>query len=630
MKKLSIVPVLGAAFCFSLAAVAAEAVELDHDTSFTELKTTLLKRYEPLVKDFSSSEQGAMQTITLPEEESTLESWWRESVKTPLTGMQDYTALNMSNLYATTLDNSSQIKVFSALPLIRKTTIQEADGVFDTSLYLTGKYNSINEPVGDELKTGGPDRYEEKSGSLSLGLERKFLTGTKVALEHTFESYDSNSEYLDPEDQGISKTSATLTQPLLQGIGPDYNGAVEELAKIDYASSENELRRQIDSHLLEVTRSYWGLYMERSIYLQKQQLANKAAEIVAQMEERKDIDIEPSLLIRAKSQMFAHQLEADEAKFAILNAQSRIWALTNSPAFVNGSGLEYVTVEEPRHGLPQESMEAIFMTALRKRPEVEQSVRQLQSALWRHYRARNELLPQLDLFLQTYVKGLEGDYDHDGAYQDSWDEGNPSYSVGLRFGFPLMNNAAKAREMRKKLEIRQLQSQLDTTVANILLEAQISYREMVKYNMAMKRRYTVVETTKKEVENLTSRIDYLILQKQEYGGILYRLLDALERLNQAEKEFSASELTYNLALAQLQSAKGTLVEDSGVVIEETEENGYPVIKIHLRDGQAPVDKQTASLTGKLQAGAQAQGAGIKMQVSEKDAALYSALAVDVQ
>jgi outer membrane protein TolC len=293
--------------------------------------------------------------------------------------------------------------------------------------------------------------------------------------------------------------------------------------------------------------------------------------------------------------MFGHELAADEAQFAILNAQSRLWTLSNAPELLNESGLEYVTVQKPLHALPQESMEDIFMSALKNRPEIDQSLRQLESALLRHYRTKNELLPELDLFAQTYVKGLEGDYDHGEAWNESWDEGDPSYSVGLRLGFPLMNNGAKAREQRKKLEIRQLMNQLDTTVTNILLEAQISYRAMIKDNMAMKRRYAVVESTNNEIESLISRIDYLISKNEEYGSILYRLLDALERLNRAEIEFSISELTYNLSLVQLKSAKGTLVEESGVVIKETVEDDLPVNTINIGDTEMEKDHSPLSL-----------------------------------
>jgi outer membrane protein TolC len=617
MKKLSLLPAIGVTLLLSSLpmAIAAETGDIDHETSFEELKTKMLDRYRPLIEKFSGAEQVTMLAIdpTLSvgngpgTGEDTMVSWWHEKATVPLAGMKQYTETNIPNLYSMTLHNSSQVKVFGYLPLIRKTTIQEAEGEFDTSLYASAKYNDIDEPVGDDLRTGGPERYEEESGALSVGLERKFITGTTLSLEQGYESFDSNSTYLNPNEQGISKTSLTLTQSLLKGFGPDYNDAIKELAKIDYKSANSELKRQLDSHLLEVTRSYWGLYMERSLYLQKQRLADKTKEIVRKMEERKDIDVEASLLARAKSQMFGHQLAADEARFSILNAQSRIWTLTNAPELVNESGLEYVTVEKPLHALPQESMEDVFTTALKNRPEIEQSLHQLESALLRHYRTKNELLPELDLFAQTYVKGLEGDYDHSEAWNESWDEGDPSYSVGLRLSFPLMNNAAKAREMRKRLEVKQLTSQLDTTVTNILLEAQITYREMIKYNMAMKRRYAVVQSTNQEIDSLISRIDYLISKNEEYGSILYRLLDALERLNIAEMEFSTSELTYNLSLVQLKSAKGTLIDESGVMIEESEEEGLPETKINIdklktKEEQVPLslvpspelDKSTAS------------------------------------
>lgn len=605
MKKLCLLPAIGVTLFLTTAslAVAGESVEFDHETGFEKLKENLLTRYTPLIRKFSGAEQVTMLTIDpsmsggngSDSTDDTLVSWWHEKATAPLAGTQQYAETDIPNLYATTLHNSSQVKVFSYLPLIRKTTIQEAEGEFDTSLYASGKYNNIDEPVGDELRTGGPERYEEESGALNVGLERKFITGTTLALEQSYESFDSNSTYLSPTEQGISKTSLTLTQPLLKGFGPDYNGAIEQLAKIDYESANSELKRQLDSHLLEVTRSYWGLYMERSLYLQKQRLAEKTKEIVRQMEERKGIDVEPSLLARAKSQMFGHELAADEAQFAILNAQSRIWTLSNAPELVNEAGLEYVTVEKPRHVLPQESMEDVFMTALQNRPEIEQSLHQLESALWRHYRTKNELLPELDLFAQTYVKGLEGDYDHGEAWNESWDEGDPSYSIGLRLSFPLVNNAAKARELRKKLEVKQLMSQLDTTVTNILLEAQISYREMIKYNMAMKRRYAVVQSTNNEIESLISRIDYLISKNEEYGSILYRLLDALERLNRAEMEFSTSELTYNLSLVQLKSAKGTLIDESGVVIKETEEDELPKNNINIGDIEREKAQEPISL-----------------------------------
>ncbi len=109
--------------------------------------------------------------------------------------------------------------------------------------------------------------------------------------------------------------------------------------------------------------------------------------------------------------------------------------------------------------------------------------------------------------------------------------------------------------------------------------------------MAMKRRYAMVQSTNNEIESLISRIDYLISKNEDYGSILYRLLDALERLNRAEIDFSTSELTYNLSLVQLKSAKGTLIDESGVVIKETEEDEMPKNNINIGDTEMEKDHE---------------------------------------
>lgn len=574
---------------------ALDPVVMDTDVGYAELKGHLLGRYTALIDQLTAGEVAnlaALKASSAPNpataaDDATFSPWWQAGVTAPLAALAKTENGQLDQLFAQALQYSSQMKVFADLPLIRRTTIQEADGDFDTRLFAEGSITDIDEPVGDKLRTGGPDRYNEDSTGLAFGLRRKFLPGTEVKLEQQFNRYDNNSEYLDPHDQARTRTGISLTQPLLKGFGPDYNRAPENLAKIDSASANQELRRQMNSHLLEITRSYWGLYMERSIYLQKQRLAEKTEEIFRKMEGRVAIDVQPSLLSRAKSQTLAHRLDADEAKFAILNAQSRLWALVNDPALADPQGLELVTSEQPRHDLPAETMAALLATTLANRPEIDQSINQIQSAALRHYQSINELFPDLHLYAEAYTSGLKGDYDSEEAFQQQWDEGDPSYNVGLRFEFPLANNAAKARAERKKIEIRQLINQLDTTVTNVLLEAQISYREVVKNHMAMARRYAVMKSTEEEISDLISRIDVQLAKSEEYGAILYQLLDALERLNTAELDFSASELTYNLSLYNLQSVKGVLLADNKIQVREDRQDDLPINHLELFDGKPP-------------------------------------------
>lgn len=580
---------LGCLISFTLLCRPAPAVDheiMDTGISYEDLKDHLLQRYTPIVEKLAAGEEASIKALTEqpaaaqpPAAPAAISPWWQAAVATPLAGMPAVADGEIDRLFAKTLQYSSQMKVFSDLPLIRRTTIEEADGEFDTRLFADGHLSDIDEPVGDKLKTGGPDRYLEEASGVSFGARRKFLPGTEIEVKQQFNRYDNNSEFLDPQDQAQTRTGITLTQPLLKGVGPTYNAVPENLAKIDTASAGKEFQRQMTGHLLEVARAYWSLYMERSIYLQKDALAKKTGEIYQKMQERVSIDVQPSLLARVKSQMLAHKLDAEQARFAIFNAQSRLWALVNDPELVNENGLELVTRQQPLHQLPMESMQAILESALKNRPEIDQSIAQIQSAVLRHYQSHNEILPDLDLYAGAYASGLQGDYDQGAAFEQEWDEGDPSYNVGLRFEFPLFNTAARSRLDRKKIEIRQLVNQLDTTVTNVLLEAQVSYREMIKYHMAMSSRYEVMTATTAEITDLLNRIDIQLADSEDYSSILYQLLDAQERLNEAEVNFSTSELTYNLALYQLKNVKGTLLADSRVEVKEEEEEDLPVYRL---------------------------------------------------
>ncbi|HEB68977.1 MAG TPA: TolC family protein [Desulfobulbus sp.] len=565
---------------------------------YQELRKKLFDRYSTIIVKMEQAESGytsifsgtsdqglSLDEGSMPEGFS---PWWQSRVNNQLNTSVPNIAADVTTLFTKALQYSSQIKVFSDLPLIRETTIQEAEGPYDFRLFAEGRLTDLDEPVGDDLKTGGPMRYEEHSKNLAYGLRKKFLAGTEVELKQNIGDMDTNSTFFNPEDQARSGTYLTIKQPLLKRFGIAYNRSPIDLATIDHSIAGEELRRNVESHLLEVTRAYWGLYMERSLLLQKEQLAQKSLKIYQQMQQRTDMDVDRSLLARAKSQVSAHKLAAMQAEYAMLNAQSRIRALVNDPAMLSASGMEMVTRQLPSHKLFDVSFDKALQTTLKNRPEVAQAIKHIQSAYLRLQRSENELMPDLDLFFQTYVKGLEGDYEYGTAYSNQFDEGGPSYVAGLRFEFPLGNNGAEARNLRKKLEIRQLLHQLDTTVENVLLETQVSYRELVKNYRSMVQSYQIMRSDDEEVKALLARIDYLLTKNDPYGDVLYRLLDANERLTDSEELFAKSELTYNYSQYNLYRAMGILVSTSDINFEEQTKDtadGLPVM--HVRKNADP-------------------------------------------
>lgn len=572
---------------YTLAVNAAAESDLDYQ----ELHDRLLQRYTPLVDQVIRAEENFSSMFTQDRVASALPPgfapWWQEQVSSHLNKNIAALDTDVTALFTMAVQTSSQIRVFSDLPLIRETTIQEAEGPFDWRIFADGSLTDLDEPVGDDLKTGGPLRYEENSGDLAYGVRKKFVTGTEVEVKQNIGGLDTNSIYFNPSDQARTGTYLTISQPLLKRFGIAYNRSGIDLATIDHGIALDEFRRNMESHLLEVSRAYWGLYLERSLLVQRNSLAQRSQKILEQMESRAGMDVQASLLARARSMASAHELAAMQAEYAVRNAQSRINALVNDPKLLQAGGLELVTAQQPSNTLLDIPFAKVIETTLENRPEMAQAIKHIQAAAIRLDNSSNELLPDLDLFFQTYVKGLEGDYRYGTAYNNQFDEGGPSYIAGLRFEYPLGNNGAEARNLRKKIEIRQQLHQLDTTVNNILLEAQVSYRELIKNYRSMVQSYQILRADEEEVKSLMAQIDLMLTRNDPYGDVLYRLMDASERLTESEELYAKSELAYNYATYNLYRAMGVLVKENKLEpTQATDTDELPVMLIGTEQAQA--------------------------------------------
>ena len=103
--------------------------------------------------------------------------------------------------------------------------------------------------------------------------------------------------------------------------------------------------------------------------------------------------------------------------------------------------------------------------ALDHRPEIDNLLEQIQAASVRLNVARNQVLPMLNLILDTYVNGLTGNYELGRSYGNQYSAGAPSYTAGLVFEVPLGNRRARAAERQRQLELAKLTSELRAATA---------------------------------------------------------------------------------------------------------------------------------------------------------------------
>ena len=496
------------------------------------------------------------------------DSWWVTPALTQLRPNARPIRISMESAIVRALAHSPQIRVFSELPLIRRTAITEAEAAFDWRTFLDSQWEDVSEPVGNSLTVGGGrDRYDNHDLSVSGGFRRRTALGGEFEVAQEFGHQTTNSTFFIPNPQGTSRLTLGFTQPLLRGSGKIYNQSLTCLARIDKDVAESEFLRQLQSHLIEVSRAYWALYLERGLYVQKSESYHRAKEIFTRLEARRNIDVSESQLTSVRASVTERRAELLRSRMAIKNAESRLRTLTGDPNLGTSEEAELIPQDRPGLAGIHTTIEQAMSDAARFRPEVSAALKKLKAGAVRCGMTKHELLPVLNLVTKTYVAGLQ--YNDPGkAFFRSFTDGSPSYTVGLQFEVPLGRRAARARHERRRLEQRQLKHEYESVLASIRLEVETAVRELETSLQEMDAKGEAVKARKAQLNALKQRWEMLPGQDLSANLALVNLLTSQEKLTAAEHEHLKAIMTYNLAVITLKRVRGTLLQEEGVSVTE--------------------------------------------------------------
>lgn len=518
---------------------------------------------------------------------------WKQEARNPLLPGQPK-KITLEELYIQAIAHSTQIKVFSDVPLIRETAIQEAEGVFDTRGFLESAYEYTNDPVSSLLETGVANgRFIQKEFRNEAGIRKRVATGADVTVSQQFGFIDNNSEYLVPNPQGTARLKLSIVQPLLRGAGIAYNNAIIDIAKIDTEAANHEQVRQAESHLLEICRSYWTLYFARVSYIRRQHYYDAARKIYDELAARGDVDTMKGQLMRAKSAVAFRESDLANAQMEIANAQDRIRTLVNSPDLADMGAPELIPVDKVFAQKYPVNYQLAARRAIMQRPEVLQAILQIRAAGVRVHMAKNEILPQLNLILEGYVAGVDDNRNMAGAWGNQYNQGAPGALVGVSIEWPFENNAAEARLARRRLEMRQQFSQLKTTIDTVLLEVKASVREVETAWKDYSAKLRSVQAARADLEQFTARReidtqsapDANNANNRSQSWYLDEWLNTQSRLEYAEQDFARVATIYQVAVVNLERAQGNLLKYEDIsIVRTTDDQNLPLLELRKNGG----------------------------------------------
>jgi len=486
----------------------------------------------------------------------------------------------LTDTYGEALQYSHQIKSFSEIPAIRETSIQEAYGQFDMTAFIDGRYGRTDEPTSSTLTTGSANpkaRFQQDLRESEVGLRKKLMNGSEVSISNRLSTLNNNSQFLNPNPQSGSEVVLSLSHPLLKGGGYHYNTAGIKIALLDSKMGVTEYVRQLEQYLMEISRTYWGVYLARANFVQKNLAVDQTSRIVKQLEERAAVDPEAnaSELLRARSSIAQRNAALIRAEMSIRLAEDRLRSLVSGPDFALGKSTEIIPCSRPILAAPQEDVREVARAAIANRPELLETFYQAQAAGIRRDLSKNELLPTLNLITEVSMSGLGLGRRLGEAWSDQF-VNQAGGLIGFSFEVPLENNFAKARKTRRDHELRQQLHNIKTTVDNLALEAIVAYRELQTSYRDMQGKYQTALATREEIKQLESRLN-IDAAGNSVGYQLQLILDALDRNQAAEEAFLVAVVTYNVTFTSLDKARGSLLKRHDVGVFRTKQDGLSTI-----------------------------------------------------
>lgn len=473
------------------------------------------------------------------------------------------------------LENNRDIKIEKENVVVSEGEITFQTGAFDPILNINSFYNNGETPTVNTFIPSGTVNQEQFG--IEGNVEGRFSTGTfydVFNISSTRTETDSPLDDLSPS--WFNDVTFSIGQNLLRNFGVDVNNAFVITARRSNQISMKEFENVVTNVLLEVERRYWLLVAAR----QNLELERKALELAEDLQKRNQIQVEvgvlpPVAVTQAKSEVAARELDVIVAENTLQASEDN---LKNVLAMDLSQPIN--ATDEPTTEVFQFNEQESLEEAYEKRPEIEQAKLEIENrqTLKKYY--SNQRLPTFSVEGSVNLQGLGGDENPDRLSFEGEPEPIPSRFLGSSeafsqifgadfttwqvlgvFSFPIFNRAARGEYVKATAELDRSEIVLKKTQDDVALDVKSAVREIENSLRAIDAARVSVELAKEVVINEQERLNVGI-------GTTRLVLEAQRDLIDAGVREITAIANYNIALAELERAKGTLLEKDGVVIEE--------------------------------------------------------------
>jgi outer membrane protein len=402
-----------------------------------------------------------------------------------------------------------------------------------------------------------------------FGYKETFLTGTNFQTAFNASKFSTNSSFNTVNPALSTAVQFTVSQPLLRNFGLFPNRAPILIAQRNLKQARANFTAQVSNIILGIMGDYWSVVLARENLSVQQKSLDEAQKSYDHDKKALSLGALPPLdIYRSESQVASRRVALIQAEYSLKQAadQFRRDIGADLDPTVRALDLELTDLPAPLGDLPATDIATTLSRALTNRPEFESIRQQLASDELSVRLAHNNLKPDLELSGFYSGNGLNSspaglDIGLSGSLSQTFHFTYPTYGASLFLNLPVRSHSAQANLADALVGRRQDQYQERRTTQSITLEVTNAVHSLEQAKLAM-------EAAKVAV-NLAQESLHADERKYELGAEpVFFVLDAQTQLAQAELNLIQAQVSFQIAVAQLDHATGDLLEHHHVQIVE--------------------------------------------------------------
>lgn len=492
---------------------------------------------------------------------------------------------------------TDQIRVFAYDPAELSQEIEASLAKFDTQWQTALVWQKQDRPVGtalEQFQAGILQVIERDIAQFQTRLIKPLPTGGVAGITFRTDYEFSNlPARVNPAWRPVLEFA--FEQPLLQGAGVGINqlrtthpgsalfnipvgGRAQGilLARLTYNASQFEFLRRIQELLLGVEQAYWQLYAAYwqlfSAEVGMRQALRSWQRAKANLEAGREA-IYNVAQIEEQYQFFrAQRLQAlgrgTGAQPGVLEAERRLRYLIGLPP---EDGTRLVPADVPTTAPYRPNWEAALAEALSNRPELSATRLALQHAQLQLLAVRDRLLPDFRVFgtynINSLGRKLDGD-DPSSAIHNLFEGRFNDWQFGFIFQMPLGFREAYSEYRQAQIQVAKWTIFLRNQEQATAFQLQDSYRRLYQLLEEVSIQRARRRAAQQQLEAFQSLWEAGRAQTPEGRDVLTALLTAQRTFAEALRDEYIATAEYNIALAEFQRDKGTLLRHNNVHIVE--------------------------------------------------------------